>query len=192
MANEIQYQSSLTELESKFKKDWPHIREAREAAFRKREEIASVLRASGQAFFSGDTSLVVFGSLARDEWTESDLDWGYLIDGQAHPEHLTVAQRIAALFEEHKLGKKPGPTGVFGNLIFSHELVHQIGGESDTNSNTTRRLLLLLESRSIGRHDAYARVIRVILERYFENDEKMFDRERSRFRVPRFLLNDVV
>src|SRR5258708_6140876 len=193
MANEVTYQSSLTELESKFQKNWSNIRKAREAAFEKREEIKALLQANGQRFVSGDTSLVVFGSLARDEWTpKSDLDWGYLVDGQAHPEHLTVAQKMADLFEQHKLGEKPGPTGVFGNLIFSHELVHQIGGENDTNSNTTRRLLLLLESRPIGLGDSYNRVIRVILERYFEHDEKLFDRKLSRFRVPRFLLNDIV
>lgn len=52
--------------------------------------------------------------------------------------HLPVALQIAKLLEEHKLGKGPGRTGIFGNLIFSHELVHQIGGENDSNSNTTR------------------------------------------------------
>jgi len=138
-------------------------------------------------------SLVVFGSLARDEWTsQSDLDWGLLIDSQAHPEHLKVAQTIAKLFKENELGKDPGPNGVFGNMIFSHELVHQVGGENDTNSNTTRRLLLLLESTPIGTVDAYNRVVRAILERYFETDTNLLTPDQSRYRVPRFLLNDIV
>jgi len=92
----------------------------------------------------------------------------------------------------HELGREPGRTGIFGNLIFSHELVHQIGGENDPNSNITRRLLLLLESRTIGSADAYSRVIRVILERYFDQDSNLFDANKKHFRVPRFLLNDIV
>jgi hypothetical protein len=148
---------------------------------------------AGIHFLSTDFSLVVFGSLARDEWTEkSDLDWGLLVDSQADPEHFPVALKIAKLFRDHELGEKPGRTGIFGKLIFSHELVHQIGGENDPNSNITRRLFLLLESRTIGSADAYRRVVRVILQRYFDQDSNLFDPEKAHFRVPRFLLNDIV
>lgn len=46
-------------------------------------------------FVSGDASVVVFGSLARDEFTdESDLDWTLLVDGQANSDHLHTAQAI--------------------------------------------------------------------------------------------------
>jgi len=34
-------------------------------------------------------------------------------------------------------GDAPGREGVFGNLAFSPNLTHQIGGEDDSNSNTT-------------------------------------------------------
>ena len=146
----------------------------------KREEIGRVLGSTGIKFLSNDFSLVVFGSLARNEWTgNSDLDWGLLVDSQAHPEHLPVALEIAKLFRDHELGREPGRTGIFGNLIFSHELVHQIGGENDPNSNITRRLLLLLESRTIGSADAYSRVIRVILERYFDQGLQSFRRRQE-------------
>jgi len=53
-----------------------------------------------------------------------------------------------------------------GKLAFSHEIIHQIGGEDDTNSNTTKRILLLLESAPIGRHDASDRVLDSVLSRY--------------------------
>ncbi|HWS16740.1 MAG TPA: nucleotidyltransferase domain-containing protein [Candidatus Elarobacter sp.] len=180
-------QSFIEVLEQKFKKNWAHIRAAREAAINKREQTKKVLDSTGIKLLSTDFSLVVFGSLARDEWTEkSDLDWGLLVDSQADPEHFPVALQIAKLFKEYELGGKPGRTGIFGNLIFSHELVHQIGGEHDPNSNTTRRLLLLLESRTIGSADAYVRVIRVILKRYFDQDSNLFDADKAHFRVPRF------
>jgi hypothetical protein len=73
-------------------------------------------------------------------------------------------------------------------MVFSHDLVHQIGGEDDTNRNTTRRLLLLLESRVVGREDAYRRVVRNILNRYLHEDRGFW--HGSGHRVPRFLQND--
>src|SRR6266851_1430003 len=189
MTNGATVQSSLDLLQDKFKKKWPEITKAMKAAGEKREEIQKVLDSRGVKYLSNDFSLVVFGSLARDEWTEkSDLDWGLLVDSEAHPEHLQVALQITKLFKDHDLGKEPGRTGIFGNLIFSHELVHQIGGENDPNSNITRRLLLLLESCPIGSPDAYHRVIRVILERYWDQDANLLTADKTHFRVPRFLL----
>jgi predicted nucleotidyltransferase len=193
MTNGAMVQPSLDLLQDKFQKKWPEIIKARKAAAEKRDEIKKVLDSEGINYLSNDFSLVVFGSLARDEWTEkSDLDWGLLVDSEAHPEHLQVALQITKLFKDHGLGKEPGRTGIFGNLIFSHELVHQIGGENDPNSNITRRLLLLLESCPIGSPDAYRRVIRVILERYWDQDSNLLTADKKQFRVPRFLLNDIV
>ncbi len=41
-------------------------------------------------------------------------------------------------------------------MAFSHDIIHQIGGQDDTNKNTTQRILLLLESCAIGqRTDAF-------------------------------------
>ena len=55
---------------------------ARDAASKTREELDELLSAGIRKYTSEDTSLVVFGSLARGEWTSgSDLDWTYLIDG---------------------------------------------------------------------------------------------------------------
>lgn len=73
-------------------------------------------------------------------------------------------------------------------MVFSHGLVHEIGGEDDTNQNTTRRVLLLLESCVIGREDAYGRVVRNILNRYLLEDRGLW--KGSGQRVPRFLQND--
>src|SRR5450432_3130083 len=73
-------------------------------------------------------------------------------------------------------------------MVFSHDLIHEIGGEDDTNRNTTRRLLLLLESRAVGREDAYRRVVRSILNRYLLEDRGLW--KGSGHRVPRFLQND--
>jgi len=168
---------------------------AREAASKTREELDELLSVAIPKYTSEDTSLVVFGSLARGEWTSgSDLDWTYLIDGQANSDHLLIAQKIQKLLKDNKERfRPPGQTGTFGNLAFSHDIIHQIGGQNDTNRNTTQRILLLLESATIGRNNqAYERIIRGVISRYLEEDTHLLTADSKRYRVPRFLLNDIV
>jgi hypothetical protein len=115
-----------------------------------------------------------------------------LIDGGANSDHLLIAQKIRKILEEANY-QEPGPTGTFGNMAFSHDIIHQIGGQNDTNRNTSQRILLLLESCAIGlRNEAYERVIRGVINRYLEEDNHLLDRDSKRYRVPRFLLNDIV
>jgi len=73
-------------------------------------------------------------------------------------------------------------------MVFSHDLVHQIGYKDNANQNTGRRLLLLLESRVLGRDDAYRRVTRHILDRYLTEDRGLW--RGSGYRMPRFPQND--
>lgn len=165
------------------KADWSNILTAARDSKKQRERLNSILH---DPLGNGDVSFVVFGSLAREEWTQaSDVDWTLLIDGQANPEHLTIAQSIKGVLKKNDFSE-PGGTGVFGNLSFSHEIIHQIGGQNDTNRNTTQRILLLLESIPLGTHsEAFERVISGVLDRYVEDDPA------SR-RMPRFLLNDII
>jgi len=158
-------QSPVEALEARLRANWGHIRRARERAHNKREELRSEL----VGYDSEDTSVVVFGSLARDEFTDgSDIDWTLLIDGSADPKHLELVHAVDQAIT--KLAAKPsGREGTFGKMIFSHDLIHQIGGEDDTNRNTTQRILLLLESAVVGRKDAHDRVINGILQRYLSS-----------------------
>ena len=127
--------------------------------------------------------------MGRNEFTEaSDVDWTLLIDGSANPIHLEVTRKIADKIKE--LSRKGvGGEGLFGTMAFSHELIHQIGGEDDTNKNATRRILLLLESKAIGRQEAYERVVKQILYRYVMEDHG-FIHGSGNYHIPRFLLND--
>lgn len=142
-----------------------------------------------------DSALVLFGSFARREMTgESDYDWTLLIDGvvdNAHARRSLMMQKAladSALIE-------PGSSGTFGNLVFSHDLVHHIGGGADSNTNLTRRMLMLLESRPFDWDDSgsgqlvWDNVLNNILERYFEQEVHFSPAGSSR--VPRFLLNDL-
>jgi hypothetical protein len=75
-------------------------------------------------------------------------------------------------------------------MTSSHSLVHDIGGQDDTNANTTRRVLLLLESYVPANRDGYDRVRRHILHRYVEDDYGLSFGSGQNI-VPRFLLNDL-
>jgi predicted nucleotidyltransferase len=175
----------LTALEKRLGAEWTHLRNARTMSAAKRREISE----GTAGLDSEDTSIVVSGSLARDEFTAgSDIDWTLLIDGSADPKHYDLFRKIGSVIDALS-PKRPGPEGTFGKMVFSHALIHEIGGEEDTNRNTTRRLLLLLESRAVRRDDAYTRVVRGILDRYLLEDRGLW-KGSSGHRVPRFLQND--
>ena len=185
-------QNFVDQLRAKLAVEWTAILEARRRAEQAREKMSKSL--TEMNFVSGDTSVVVFGSLASDEFTdESDLDWTLLVDGQADSDHLHTAQAIRKKLTLAGF-KEPGRTGMFGNTTFSHGLIHLIGGEDDTNRNTTQRILLLLESRGInsGETDAYGRVLTGVLNRYLEEEANLVQAQAKLYKVPRFLLNDIV
>ena len=70
--------------------------------------------------------------MARNEFTEgSDLDWTLLVDGQAKPNHQDTVVELRKMFKNKY--KNPGPTGTFGGLAFSHDIIHHIGGLEDDN-----------------------------------------------------------
>lgn len=103
------------------------------------------------------------GSARADEG--SDDDWAVLVDGSAAGRSDVVA--VVELAARH-LGqgdRKPGSQGIFGEAISSDELVDRVGLDEDTNTNLTRRALLLLESvQAAG--SVHPRCRRRVLERY--------------------------
>jgi predicted nucleotidyltransferase len=138
---------------------------------------------------SEDTSIVVQGSLGRGEFTnDSDIDWYLLVDGMADPHHhdvfLEADKKIIAIAK-----KDVGREKVFATLVSSHDLIHYIGGEDDTNKNLTRRLLLLLESTPLTGVIAHERVVKNILKRYLLEDRSFWRIDEPH--IPHFLLNDV-
>ena len=165
---------------------WPHIAAAARASERERRRLEALVA----AIVPADASFVAFGSLARGEFTAgSDLDWTLLIDGRADRRHpAAVRDLVAALTGADVRG--PGPTGVFGNLAFSHPILHQIGGQDDSNRNTTQRILLLLESRPLGPAEAHQRVVDLLLERYVHDDRGLLYGKGPQI-LPRVLLNDI-
>jgi predicted nucleotidyltransferase len=175
----------IDELAGELGVEWPAIRRASEKA----KEVKSTLALGvSRLVAADDMSVVVFGSLARDEFTcGSDTDWTLLLDGQASSTHFDVNRQIRQTID--KLEKRrPGREGTFGGFAISHEILHRIGGEEDTNRNLTQRILLLLESEALGPREAHERVLRGVLHRYIAEDAGWESRTVS---VPRFLLNDI-
>jgi predicted nucleotidyltransferase len=179
----------IEQLGKKVGKKWDAIKDAENRSIKIKEEIADLIKPNGTRLFNSDCEFIIFGSLARNEFTTgSDLDWTLLIDGTAKLDHQDIVVKL-----RNKLKMKyaePGITGTFGGLAFSHDIIHHIGGLEDTNINTTRRLLLLLESEPIIKMDeniVYKNVIKNILQRYLNKSFITGD-----IKFPRFLMNDIV
>lgn len=170
--------------------DWSAINKAIARTENEFQELRTILAPDDARPLAEDASAVFFGSLARGECTSSsDVDWVLLVDGQVDEQHFLAFHRVREqLKSAHKV--EPGATGTFGDLAFAHDLVHRIGGADDSNRNLTLRMLLLLESVSVGSDDARNRVIRAILGRYLSDDPSWT--WRSDGKLPRFLLNDAV
>jgi signal-transduction protein with cAMP-binding, CBS, and nucleotidyltransferase domain len=120
--------SAIDTLETRLGANWNAIRAAR----RKTEEIVGALGMVLADLYDETFSIVVKGSLGRGEATVgSDVDWILLIDGPSYPEHALllrqIGDRIRAL-----VPKEVGPTGTFGDIVASHELVHYIAGTRDS------------------------------------------------------------
>jgi predicted nucleotidyltransferase len=188
--------SPLDELAELLQCHWKNIEQARQKTQKTLEQLSEIIEGKPGA----DTSVIVHGSLARQECTRgSDLDWTLLVDGVADASvQQTFLAIKAALNNEttfEQLGlKKPGQEGTFGALTFSQPMMHYIGGEEDSNSNTTRRVLLLLEALPVGeRLKAFERVRQGILRRYLDEDRGLLRRSpdgTSLRWIPLFLLND--
>src|SRR4051794_5734994 len=126
-------------LEARGSANWSAIRNARAQTDGMLAKLSDALADFNDASFS----VVVTGSLGRGEATKgSDADWVLLVDGPSDPEHAIlvreIGQRISSL-----VAKDVGPTGTFGDIVDSHQLVHYIAGTRDSNENLTRRILLL-------------------------------------------------
>lgn len=174
-------------LSKRIGQQWSNIEAARESSNLKLAQLKELL----VDLDSGDASTVVSGSPGRGEFTQgSDIDWYLLVDGSADPHHhdlfLDADRRI-----EKVANKKTGQEKTFATIVSSHDLIHKIGREDDTNSNLSRRLLLLLESTPVGRPDVRQRVVRNILKRYLMEDRGFLRGNRTRDHIPHFPLNDI-
>ena len=139
-----------------------------------------------------ETDVVLLGSIARGECTEeSDCDYFILQNGAPPDTAHTLVQAAQQIRED--LGRaKPGVEGAFGEIVVAPNLFESIGLNADTNTNLTRRILLLSESKHVTVGDAHAGTIDNILSRYYLDMIDSGHGEDSPAKIPRYLLNDLV
>jgi hypothetical protein len=83
----------------------------------------------------------------------------------------------------------PNPKGVFAQPVTIAKLMSVAGDSHETYGDLSRRILLLLESRSIYRKDEYARLLRKLIDRYATDVSEQAGRKTKNFV---FLLNDII
>src|ERR1700693_4843622 len=99
-----------------------------------------------------DVAIVLLGSWGRHELTSgSDDDYMVLVHGDERDEVRPSVEDVKRWLEEDPGGTKaPGREAIFGELVFSRKLIDNIGLDRDSNSNLTRRALLMLESVALA------------------------------------------
>ena len=99
----------IEELEQKLNANWPAIRKAKDTTARQRKSLEEAFKGR----VASDTTVVLFGSIARKEMTRgSDTDWILLVDGQAFPERVSlVLYDLTSVYFE---GKGPAGLGTYG------------------------------------------------------------------------------
>lgn len=178
----------LERLQQQSGRAFPALASARERTARRLAERAALL--DGLAL-DPHAAVVLMGSWGRHELTGgSDDDYVVLVRGfapagggwgSAHDTAAAVAERFA---RDPGGFSAPGRQGVFAEVVHSADLL-QVGLDDDTNTNLTRRMLLVLESVAACHADVLAGVRLDVIHDYLR------DALRDH-RPPRFLLNDLV
>ena len=154
------------------------------ARARTRDAIEDRRGALGALTLDPAASVVLFGSWGRGELTRrSDDDWALLVDGPERPVEPDPGALAAALGGDGSRG--PGRSGVFGGRIFCDDLLSRIGLDADSNTNLTRRMLLMLESQPVAGDAVHRRCWERVLDGYLEDADRPY-------RPPRFFLNDLI
>lgn len=179
--------SPLERLQQQTGRAFPALSAARALTAERLAQRAELL---GDVTVPANTTVVLMGSWGRHELTRrSDDDYVVLVRGPAPSEAWgpanETAAKVADRFERDPGGfSAPGRQGVFAEVVYSGELM-RVGLDDDTNTNLTRRMLLVLESVAVCNEDVLAGVRRDIIHDYLR--DSLRDR-----RPPRFLLNDLV
>lgn len=138
------------------------------------------------------TDIVLCGSIAREDCSfQSDCDYYVLQNGASARTTRKLIETMQEIEVDFPMGERGGQN-VFGGIVVAPNLYENIGLESDTNANMTRRILLLSESKPVTSGETHKTAIKNILERYCA-DYLPPNRKKSRpAKVPRYLLNDLV
>ena len=177
----------LERLQLESGREFPALAAARERTARRLAERAALLDGGD---VHARAAVVLMGSWGRHELTTgSDDDYLVLVRGLAPHGGWGAEQETAAKVAERFARDPggfgaPGRQGVFAEVVYSGDLL-RVGLDDDTNTNLTRRMLLVLESVAACNAGVLAGVRLDVIQDYLS------DALRDH-RPPRFLLNDLV
>lgn len=152
------------------------------------EKQLKLMREIALEIFGQDTKIIigVNGSVARRETTSgSDVDLFFLGLGQADLDSLKSQQETYRARIRDVGIKMPANGGVFDEPLQADELCETIGGDNDTNTFITRRMLFLLEGEWIYNQTAFEKLRNDLICRYVTED--LADEK-----ITLFLLNDII
>ena len=131
----------------------------------------------------GDAAVLVCGSYARREASRhSDIDF-FVIPGDTDGDQPPIEEIRSEI--RTIVPNEPSKDGAFSEKVNHEQILDNIGGDSDSNQNITRRILLLLEGEWLFNEPAFLCFRREILEKYIQED--MTDHQ-----LALFLLNDII
>lgn len=167
--------------------DAAEVQAALDAARQRSEHTLEQLRSMAQDVFDDHPALIVGinGSIARREATVgSDVDLFVLTTSDDMGEARDAHCRYRAKLLENGI-KMPANGGVFEAPLKDTLLASTIGGEDDTNTYITRRMLYLLEGEWIANENEFSRLRNDLVARYVPDDLE-------EHKLTRFFLNDVI
>lgn len=151
------------------------------------EEQLAVMRREAEKMF-GDASDIIIGvngSVARRETTSgSDVDLFVLYSNGSEAAARAKQQKYRDVLLQHGI-VMPSSGGVFDEPLLKDQLYSRIGGEDDTNTFITRRMLFLLEGEWIANQAGFEKVRAELIRRYVSDDLD----ERK---LCKYLLNDII
>lgn len=152
------------------------------------EQQLKLMREIAAEIFGQDTKIIigVNGSVARRETTSgSDVDLFFLGLSEVELASLQSQQDIYRARLRAAGIKMPANGGVFDEPLRADELCETIGGDDDTNTFITRRMLFLLEGEWIYNQAAFEKLRADLICRYVTED--LADEK-----IALFLLNDII
>lgn len=134
-------------------------------------------------------TIVITGSFGRNEASnKSDLDIFLFCDKEEDITHVeSEVKGIEECIKKYVV-EDTGDTGTFGTdkIVSFASLLENIGGKDDLNQLLTRRILFLLEGRSIYNRALFEKYRKELIEKYLQptsDDDSKIDK---------YLLNDII
>lgn len=152
-----------------------------------KEKIDAIQKEFEDSINNKNISIVTTGSFARGEANElSDLDIFIIVKNNTNELLFEEKEKISQIVSKH-IPKNVGDSGTFGiDAIETIEnLLINLGGNKDDNAKFTRRMLFLLESKSLYNKEIYDYARSRLIDRYV--DTNITDEQ-----LTRFLLNDFI